>query len=222
VYTGSFIALFNPFAILCGALSVAMSIFMGGSMLMNRGQGELYMRAKRLAIWSGLVALALFTLCGIWVVFMDGYQLVESPDPALAQTPLQQVVKVVSGAWLANFNSHPMLWLVPLSVYATVLLGIEAARRQRSHLAWWLGALGWIGIIGTVGAAMFPFMMPSSLEPSHSLTVWNASSSQLTLIWMTGFSAVFVPLILWYTSWAFWVMRGKVSESHVASDEHAY
>jgi cytochrome d ubiquinol oxidase subunit II len=222
VYTGSFIALFNPFAILCGALSVAMSIFMGGSMLMNRGQGELYMRAKRLAIWSGLVALALFTLCGIWVVFMDGYQLVESPAPALAQTPLQQVVKVVSGAWLANFNSHPMLWLVPLSVYATVLLGIEAARRQRSHLAWWLGALGWIGIIGTVGAAMFPFMMPSSLEPSHSLTVWNASSSQLTLIWMTGFSVVFVPLILWYTSWAFWVMRGKVSESQVASDEHAY
>jgi cytochrome d ubiquinol oxidase subunit II len=111
---------------------------------------------------------------------------------------------------------------VPGSVYATVLLGVAAARSRRSHLAWWLGALGWIGIIGTAGAAMFPFMMPSSLEPSHSLTVWNASSSRLTLIWMTGWSVVFVPLILWYTSWAFWVMRGKVTESRIAADEHAY
>lgn len=222
VYTGSFIELFNPFAILCGALSVAMSVYMGGAMLMNRGEGELYDRAQRLVVPAGLVALALFTLCGVWVAFMDGYQLVQSPDPALAQTPLQQVVQRAPGTWLGNFRSAPILWLVPATVYVAVLLGVAAARARRSHLAWWLGAVGWIGIIGTVGAAMFPFMMPSSLEPSHSLTVWNASSSQLTLIWMTGWTAVFVPLILWYTSWAFWVMRGKVSASRVASDEHAY
>jgi cytochrome d ubiquinol oxidase subunit II len=95
-------------------------------------------------------------------------------------------------------------------------------RTGRSVIGWWLGALGWIGIIGTVGAAMFPFMLPSSSEPSHSLTVWNASSSRHTLIWMLGFTAVFMPLVLWYTSWAFWVMRGKVSVQRVESDEHAY
>ena len=222
VYTGSFIALFNPFAILCGALSVAMSVYMGGAMLMNRGEGELYDRARRLVVPAGLVVLALFTLCGLWVAFMDGYQLVHSPDPAVAQTPLQQAVQRAPGAWLDHFRQRPLLWLVPGTVYVTVLLGVAAARVRRSHLAWWLGALGWIGIIGTVGAAMFPFMMPSSLEPSHSLTVWNASSSRLTLIWMTGWSAVFVPLILWYTSWAFWVMRGKVTASRIAADEHAY
>ena len=85
-----------------------------------------------------------------------------------------------------------------------------------------MGALGWIGILGTVGAAMFPFMLPSSTEPSQSLTVWNASSSQYTLGVMLGFTVVFMPLIVWYTSWAFWVMRGKVSTQHVESDEHAY
>jgi len=58
--------------------------------------------------------------------------------------------------------------------------------------------------------------------PSHSLTVWNASSSRHTLTWMLGFTLVFMPLIVWYTSWAFWVMRGKVTVQRVEADDHAY
>jgi cytochrome d ubiquinol oxidase subunit II len=91
-------------------------------------------------------------------------------------------------------------------------VGLFLLRRDYSHTAWWLGAGAWIGIIGTVGAAMFPFMMPSSSHPDMSLTVWDASSSQLTLTWMLGAAVVFVPAIIAYTSWAFWVMRGKVRE----------
>jgi cytochrome d ubiquinol oxidase subunit II len=221
-YTGSFVALFNPFAILCGLLSVAMSVYMGAAMIMNRGEGAMYERARRLAVWAGLAAVVLFTVGGIWVSQMQGYQLVHSPDPALGQTPLQQTVERAAGAWLANFRSHSILWLVPAIAYAGVLLGVWAVRKGRSHLGWWLGALGWIGIVGTVGAAMFPFMLPSNSAPSHSLTVWNASSSRHTLTLMLGFTVVFMPLILWYTSWAFWVMRGKVSVGRVESDEHAY
>jgi len=77
-------------------------------------------------------------------------------------------------------------------------------------------------VIGTAGVSLFPFMLPSSSDPSVSLTLWNSSSSELTLLWMLGFALVFVPLILWYTSWAFWVMRGKVSAEKIAEDEHAY
>ncbi len=221
-YTGSFIALFNPFAILCGLLSVAMSAYMGAVMIMNSSEGAIYERARKLALWGALAAVVLFTVGGIWVSAMQGYQLVSSPEPALAQTPMQQTVERAAGAWLGNFRSHPILWLVPLAAYVGVLLGMWAVRRGRSLIAWWLGALGWIGIIGTVGAAMFPFILPSSSEPSHSLTVWNASSSRHTLTWMLGFTVVFMPLVLWYTSWAFWVMRGKVSVERVESDEHAY
>ena len=221
-YTGSFIALLNPFAILCGLLSVTMSVWMGATMVMGRSEGAIRERARRLASWSGIGALTLFTVGGFWVSGMQGYHLVRGPDPALAQTPLRQVVERAAGDWLANFRSHPILWLAPASAYAGLLLGLAAVRRGTSLVAWWLGALAWIGIIGTVGAAMFPFMLPSSSEPSHSLTVWNASSSQHTLAWMLGFTVVFMPLILWYTSWAFWVMRGKVSEQRIESDEHAY
>ena len=221
-YTGSFIGLFNPFAILCGLLSVAMSVYMGAAIVMNGAEGAMKTRARQLATWAGIAAVVLFTVGGIWVSAIHGYVLARSPDPALAQTPLQQTVERAAGAWLANFRSHPILWLVPVAGYLGALLGIWAVRAGSAVVAWWLGALAWVGIIGTVGAAMFPFMLPSSAEPSHSLTVWNASSSQHTLTWMLGFTLVFMPLILWYTSWAFWVMRGKVSIQHVETDEHAY
>ena len=99
-YTGSFISLFNPFAILCGALSVAMSVYMGAVTIMNGGEGAIYDRARKLAVWAGLIAVVLFTVGGVWISMMQGYHLVSGPDPALAQTPLQQSVERAPGAWL--------------------------------------------------------------------------------------------------------------------------
>ena len=221
-YTGGFISLFNPFAILCGLLSVAMAVYVGAAILTSRAEGAIQSRARGLGVWACVVALILFIVGGIWVSGLDGYRLVHAPDPALAQTPLQQTAELAAGAWLGNFRSHWLLWLVPASACASIALGAWALSKRRSLLGWWLGALAWIGIIGTVGAAMFPFMLPSSSVPSHSLTVWNASSTQHTLIWMLGFTLVFMPLVVWYTSWAFWVMRGKVTVQQIEADDHAY
>ena len=223
VYTGSFISLFNPFAILAGLLSVSMAVYMGTAMLMNRAEGMIYQRSRTLISYAGPLALILFTVGGLWVANMKGFTIANAA-PGGPSNPLDPNVSVAlrDGAWLDNFKTHPALWLLPLLTYVTVALGTLAARGGKSHFAWWMGALGWIGILGTAGAAMFPFMMPSVTEPSQSLTVWNASSSKLTLIWMTGWSIVFVPLILTYTSWAFWIMRGKVKPEHVEAYEHAY
>src|SRR5215470_17409095 len=66
-YTGSFIALFNPFAILCGLLSVSMAVYMGGATIMNGTEGAMHARAQRLAVWAGLIALGLFSIGGISV-----------------------------------------------------------------------------------------------------------------------------------------------------------
>src|SRR5574337_1286416 len=152
-YTGSFLALLNPFAILCGLLSAALSVFMGAVTLMNGAEGVIYERSRRLARLSALLAVVLFAVGGFWVHGMDGYVLAQSPGAGVAQTPLQQTVTLAAGA-------------------------------RRSHLAWWFGALAWIGVIGTAGAALFPFLLPSSSVPAQSLTVWNSTSSELTLTWM--------------------------------------
>jgi len=116
----------------------------------------------------------------------------------------------------------PVLWLVPALGYVGMLLGLSAIRAGRTTLAWWSGALAWVGVISTAGVSLFPFLMPSSTDPSQSLTIWNSISSLRTLIWMTGFAAVFVPTIVAYTSWSFYVMRGKVNAQQVEADTHAY
>ncbi|SDC81597.1 cytochrome d ubiquinol oxidase subunit II [Paraburkholderia lycopersici] len=222
-YTGSFLALLNPFAVMCGVLSLSLSAWMGGAMLMGRTErGPLWTRAQRAATVGGVVALVLFTIGGIWVSHLHGYRIEHAPLPGVAQTPLQQSVVVAEGAWLDNFHSHPVLWAVPALAYIGLLLGLPAVRAGRSTLAWWLGALAWIGVIGTAGVSLFPFLMPSSSDPSQSLTVWNSVSSRNTLMWMTGWTAVFMPAIIAYTSWAFYVMRGKVKAEHVESNPHAY
>lgn len=221
-YTGSFLGLLNPFSILCGLLSVSLSVFMGSVTVMNGAEGVIYERARILARVSSIAGIVLFVVGGFWVHDMQGFVLTGGPGAGVAQTPLQQSVALNGGAWLSNFYAHPALWLLPALGFAGMLLGLLAAGARRSHLAWWLGALAWISVIGTAGAALFPFLLPSSSMPTQSLTIWNSSSSRLTLIWMFGFAAVFVPLIAWYTSWAFYVMRGKVNPEHVASDEHSY
>lgn len=221
-YTGSFLGLLNPFAILCGLLSASLSVFMGAATVMNGAKDAIYERARSVARVGAVVAIVLFAAGGFWVHGMSGYVLDAGPGAGVPQTPLQQAVTQVDGAWLANFDAHPVLWLLPAVGFAGMLLGLLAVGARRSHLAWWLGALGWLGVIGTAGVALFPFLLPSSSDPAQSLTLWNATSSQRTLLWMSGFAAVFVPLILWYTSWAFYVMRGKLDVADVVADEHAY
>ncbi len=186
-YTGSFLWLFNPFAVLCGLMSVALAVYMGGTCLASGADDPIGSRARRAAIAGGLAALAIFTIAGFWVSTIEGFKLVAGPLPGVPQTPLHQQVTRVPGGLLANYAAHPALWLLPALVYAGLLLGALAHAIRRPILAWWLGALAWIGVIGTVGAAMFPFIMPSSSNPGHSLTLWNSGSSRVTLTWMVGF-----------------------------------
>jgi cytochrome d ubiquinol oxidase subunit II len=78
------------------------------------------------------------------------------------------------------------------------------------------------GIIATVGLSMFPFILPSSTDPKSSLTVFNASSSQLTLFIMLLVTAVFLPIVLAYTAWAFKIMWGRSTQAALVTNPDLY
>ncbi len=78
------------------------------------------------------------------------------------------------------------------------------------------------GTILSAGFALFPFLMPSSLDPNSSLTVWDASSSRGTLLTMLAVTVFFMPIIILYTGWAYRVMRGRVTLDHVRKSHNMY
>lgn len=223
-YTGDFIDLFNPYAILCGLVAVCLAIYKGGAIiLVGSKEPQISQRALRASIFGGVVALILMTIAGFWSANLHGFSILSSPAPGMQQTPLHQTVEIVSGGLLQNYAKYPILWALPGLAYVSLILGMIALKVGRATMGWWLGSITWCSVIGMVGAAMFPFILPSLSAPSHSLTVWNSGASTLTMGWMLGFSLIFIPLIVVYTSWAFYVMRGKIGIKTIKeSDEAQY
>ncbi|HEX4939405.1 MAG TPA: cytochrome d ubiquinol oxidase subunit II, partial [Candidatus Kapabacteria bacterium] len=95
------------------------------------------------------------------------------------------------------------------------------ASRQREGTAFFTSSLAVASIIATAGIALFPFVLPSSLNPHHSLTMWDATSSALTLNIMLLVACVFVPAVLGYTLWSYAKMWGRISTDHVAQHSHS-
>lgn len=220
-YTGTFWSLLNPFALLCGVLSAAMLIFHGGIYLMHRTEGAIYTRTRQTLRVSGAVALAAFTLAGLWVAFgINGYVVTDGLSPNGVADPLRKSVALMRGAWLHNYQSYPLTLLLPLLGYAAFFSAWQLALKGRTLLAFIASASGLLGIIGTFGASMFPFILPSSTHPSASPTVWDSMSSQRTLTIMLFVTVILLPIVVAYTSWAFRIMRGKVTAAYIRENEH--
>ena len=223
-YEGSFFGLLNPFALLCGLISVAMLVMHGGAWLALKTSGPVAERARRYGIIAALITIILFGLAGLWVwAGFGGYRITSPIDPTGASNPLMKTVVEESGAWFVNYGSYPVLLLAPVFGFigaAGALVGLRARWEIATIL---LSALSIFGIISTVGVSMFPFILPSSLDPRSSLTVWDASSSHLTLFIMLVVTVIFIPLIVAYTSWVYHVLWGKVDEDTINDESgHAY
>ncbi|MDD3325959.1 MAG: cytochrome d ubiquinol oxidase subunit II [Zoogloea sp.] len=221
-YSGSFWALLNPFALLCGVVSTAMITFHGAIYLAHRTQGEIQWRALRAAgFFGGLLVLA-FAAAGVWLwMAIPGYVIQSAVDAAALPDPLAKTVVREAGAWFANYRRYPATLALPVLGFAGVIAAQALARSGRTMAAFWASSLAIVGVIGTAGAALFPFIMPSSIDPDSSLTVWDSVSSRLTLNIMLWATLIFMPLIIIYTSWAYRVMGGKVTAAYVRENSHS-
>jgi len=216
--------LLNPFALLCGLLSVAMLTMHGASWLLVKTEGAVAERARIYGSAAALATLVLFALGGLWVwAGIDGYRIVGEAVTGGPSNPLAKTVEQAPGVWFAGYAERPYTIIAPLLGILGTLACLAFQRARRGVLALLSGGAAIFGIIATVGLSMFPFILPSSIDPRSSLTVWDASSSHLTLFIMLVVTLIFLPIILAYTTWVYRVLWGKVDEDAIRDGSgHAY
>ncbi len=220
-YTGSFWALLNPFALLCGLISASMLIMQGGAYLAHRTLDEVQNRTLNYAAISSMVMAVLFVLAGVWIQSIDGYHITSPIDPQALPNVLNKEVTRQAGAWMANYHQYPLAWAFPaLGVIMPIVTAI-LLKARKTLSAFIASSIAVLSVIMTAGVALFPFVMPSSSDPRSSLTVWDSVSSHLTLMIMLFVVVVLLPMIVGYTSWAYNVMRGKVTKAYVREQEHS-
>jgi len=211
-YEGNFFGLLTPFALLAGLVSVAMLLTQGATIIAARTSGAVAERARQYGQWSALATIVLFVLGGVVALWMlNGYTVTSVQDPLGPSNPLGKTVVVAPGAWRANYTNYPWMMLAPILAIVGSLAVWLGLRARAGLWAFAGSSLAIAGVIATAGLTLFPFFMPSSADPGVSLTVWDASSSHLTLFIMLVVTVVFLPIVLAYTAWVYRVMRGPVT-----------
>ena len=221
-YDGGFFGLLNPFALLCGLVSVSMLVSHGAVYLANKTDGVVQARAIRIASVGPMVTMALFAVAGLWVAFgVQGYVVTAGGAWGGPSNPFTKTVEMHTGAWLSNYRTYPWMVLAPILGFVGAALTGRLVRSARPILAFISSGASIFGIVTTAGVSMFPFLMPSSNNPNQSLTVFDASSSHDTLMIMLVSTIIFMPIILIYTSWVFKMMRGTVTSKYIDDNTHS-
>ena len=195
-YHGGLISLLNPYGILTGLLFVFLFAVHGALYATVKTTGDLSARAFALAklLWMPLLLIA--------VVFL-GYT-------------------AYATNLYANYVKAPVLFVFP-AIAVLALVAVQAYMLFNKALrAFTASCITIVFVVVTGVAGLFPNLIPSSLDPAYSLTIFNSSSSQYTLTIMTGVVLVFVPIVILYKIWAYRIFRAPVTEKDVLENSEAY
>lgn len=192
-YHGGLLDLLNLYGILGGILFLMLFLVHGALWLSIRTTGALHNRAMAAGrrLWMGLLVVA--------VVFLSATGMA---------TPLYE-----------NYLSQPVLFLVPVLCVAALLIVKYHLMRQDALKAWLSSCLTIVTATFFCIIGLFPNMFPSKLDPSVSLTAFNASASQTTLTIMLAVVIVFVPVVIGYQVWAYRLFMDKLSAQDMAEEE---
>lgn len=220
IYEGSFFGLLNPFALLCGLLSVAMLAMHGGSWLALKARGVVAERGRRYGSYAALAVIVLFAVNGLvlWLT-VKGYAITGGAYPTMPSNPLFKTVTRDGASWFSNYAAYPWMTIAPALGFAGAAGALIGLRGKSELVTFLCSKLSVFGIISTVGLSMFPFILPSSIDPRSSLTVWDSASSHATLFNMLVATAIFLPIVLAYTAWVYRVLWGKVDEQAVQREQ---
>ncbi len=221
-YEGGLLGLLRPFALLAGLVSVAMILMHGAAWLGAKADPVIATRAKRALGFVAPAYALLYALAGLWLAM--GVPGLRIDGPAATQAPSNPLAKhVVEGAgWFGNGPLGRWAVIVGIAGIVLALACALLARRGLARSAFLASSATVAATILSVGFALFPFLMPSSVDPRSSLTVWDASSSEHTLGLMLIATGILLPIVLVYTAFVYRVMRGRVSLEHVRRTHGMY
>lgn len=214
------LSLLNPFALLVGLVSLGMIVLHGAAWLNLKTELGVQARARRIMPYAALAFAVVFVLAGLWLSRLGSYAIVGALAHDGPSNPLAKTVAKVSQSWVAAVRAKPALWAF-VALALTGALG-AALFRKRPPLAFFSSCLVPASTIAVAGIALFPFLLPSSLDPNSSLTIWDASSSRLTLAVMLGATVLILPIVIIYSAIVYRVMRGPVRSDDINKSDHAY
>ncbi|MFE0651600.1 cytochrome d ubiquinol oxidase subunit II [Streptomyces sp. NPDC059534] len=173
------------------------------------------------ALLGGLVTLTLFTFHGAVFVALKTVGDIRGRARALAlKVGLVTAVAALGFLIWTQVDTGDGWSLAAMLVAVVALVGaIGAIKVGREGWSFALSGVTIAAAVAMLFLALFPNVMPSSLNPEWSLTVTNASSSPYTLKIMTWCAAIATPLVLLYQSWTYWVFRKRIGTHHIA-DAH--
>jgi cytochrome d ubiquinol oxidase subunit II len=218
VYT-TFFELLNPYAILIGLISVTMLFMHGSIYVCIKTEDPIQSRTHNLARFFGILFLVLYLVASFWTFkYLNGYKIISPIILKGASNPLLKQVIQLKGAWGDNFRTMLWVWLAPIFTVLGAILAIFFVNLNKYSSAFISSSISIFGTVSTVGLGLFPFILPNSLNPSQSLTLWDSSSSQKTLEVMFFSALIFVPIVLIYTSWVYRVLRGKITHKTLTEE----
>ncbi len=191
-FTGTLLTLLNPYGLLGGVVTLLLFFTHGVYFVALKTDGQVHADARRLAVRSGLLTVVAAAVFLTWTVV----------DAAAVGAPLFAFAAVSA------------------TVAAAMLIGsVVANLRDREGWAFALGAGTVLLAVLTLWFSLFPNVMPSSTDPAFNLTIENASSTDYTLTIMTWAAVIFLPLVLLYQGWTYWVFRKRVTRDRIEQAE---
>lgn len=191
-YTGTLLTLLNPYGLL-GGVTLVLVLFLHGLYFIGlKTDGQVHTDARKLATRVGFITVVVAAAFLIWTVF------------------------------IAAGHAAPLLpFVIAAAAIAAIalLLSMYFNAKDREGLAFTTGVFTVAFAVLTLWMSMFPNLMLSSTDPANSLTIENASSTDYTLTIMTWAALIFLPLVLAYQGWTYWVFRKRVTRSRIEKAE---
>lgn len=221
IYDGGFWGLLGPFQLLCGVIGVVLTTFHGAIFVKWRTEGVLRERSRGTVTVLGPVLLALLVLASLWLILgYDRPELIDIAGRDAPSNPMNKTVLARGPGWIAHFVEVPLLFVAPGLAVLGFIFAWGFGRSERDAMAFIASGLGIASTLLTVGFALFPFLLISTVDPRSSLTLWDATSSHMVLIIAFWITVIFLPIVLLYTQWVYRKLWGTVTTEIIVQQTH--